>query len=76
MAGGLRPSNQLPVGATLKFKVVLALLPDAASGADLESNAQAHLDWLGSGLDALHAAVNPAEGDEGPYPVFDPLEAA
>ena len=53
VAGGLRPSNQLPVGATLKFKVVLALLPDAASGADLESNAQAHLDWLGSGLDAL-----------------------
>lgn len=53
VAGGLRPSSQLPVGATLKFKVVLALLPDAASGADLESNAQAHLDWLGSGLDAL-----------------------
>lgn len=53
VAGGLRPSNQLPVGTTLKFKVVLALLPDAASGADLESNAQAHLDWLGSGLDAL-----------------------
>jgi len=53
VAGGLRPSSQLPVGATLKFKVVLALLPDAASGADLESNAQAHLDWLGSGLEAL-----------------------
>jgi len=53
VAGGLRPSSQLPVGATLKFKVVLALLPDAASGADLESDAQAHLDWLGSGLDAL-----------------------
>lgn len=53
VAGGLRPSSQLPVGTTLKFKVVLALLPDAASGADLESNAQAHLDWLGSGLDAL-----------------------
>jgi two-component system, sensor histidine kinase LadS len=53
VAGGLRPSNQLPVGSTLKFKVVLALLPDAASGADLESDAQAHLDWLGSGLDAL-----------------------
>ena len=53
VAGGLRPSSQLPVGATLKFKVVLALLPDAASGADLESNAQAHLDWLRSGLDVL-----------------------
>ncbi len=53
VAGGLRPSSQLPVGATLKFKVVLALLPDAVSGSDLESNAQAHLDWLRSGLDAL-----------------------
>lgn len=53
VAGGLRPSSQLPVGSTLKFKVVLALLPDSASGADLESDAQAHLDWLRSGLDAM-----------------------
>lgn len=53
VAGGLRPSSQLPVGSTLKFKVVLALLPDSASSADLESDAQAHLDWLRSGLDAM-----------------------
>lgn len=53
VAGGLRPSAQLPVGATLKFKVVLALLPDAASGSELESNAQAHLDWMRGGLQTL-----------------------
>lgn len=53
VAGGLRPSSQLPVGATLKFKVVLALLPDEASASELESNARAHLDWMRSGLDSL-----------------------
>lgn len=51
VAGGLRPSSQLPVGATLRFKVVLALLP--AEGQDLQQDAQAHLDWLRNSLDEL-----------------------
>ena len=53
MAGGLRPSTQLPVGATLRFKVVAALLPDP--GLELLQNAQAHLHWLGHALDDLRA---------------------
>lgn len=51
VAGGLRPSAQLPVGATLRFKVVLALLPE--EGLELQQNAQAHLDWMLIGLDEL-----------------------
>ncbi|WP_305714612.1 7TM diverse intracellular signaling domain-containing protein [Hydrogenophaga sp.] len=51
VAGGLRPSDQLPVGATLRFKVVLALLP--AEGQDLQQDAQAHLNWLRNSLDEL-----------------------
>ncbi len=51
VAGGLRPSAQLPVGSTLKFKVVVALLPETAI--DPPEDAQAHLDWLRSSLDDL-----------------------
>ncbi len=51
VAGGLRPSLQLPVGATLKFKIVVALLPDVSP--ELQQDAQAHLDWLRQALDAL-----------------------
>ena len=42
---------QLPVGTTLKFKVVVALLPDASQ--ELQQDAQAHVDWLRKALDAL-----------------------
>lgn len=51
VASGLRPAVQLPVGATLKFKVVVALLPDESP--ELQQDAQAHLDWLRQALDAL-----------------------
>ncbi len=51
VAGGLRPSAQLPVGSTLKFKIVVALLPDPAQ--DLQQDAQAHLDWLQGAMDTL-----------------------
>jgi two-component system, sensor histidine kinase LadS len=51
VAGGLRPSVQLPVGTTLKFKIVVALLPDPTP--ELQQDAQAHLDWLRQALDAL-----------------------
>ncbi|WP_171019861.1 7TM diverse intracellular signaling domain-containing protein [Hydrogenophaga sp. 2FB] len=51
VASGLRPSLQLPVGSTLKFKIVVALLPEASQ--DLQQDAQAHLDWLRQALDAL-----------------------
>lgn len=51
VASGLRPSLQLPVGATLKFKIVVALLPDTTQ--DMQQDAQAHLDWMRQALDAL-----------------------
>lgn len=51
VAGGLRPSSQLPVGTTLHCKVVVALLPEETLG--LQENAQAHLDWLRIELDEL-----------------------
>src|SRR5690606_2095260 len=51
VAGGLRPSVQLPVGTTLKFKIVVALLPDSAP--ELQQDVQAHLAWLRQALDAL-----------------------
>lgn len=51
IAGGLRPSVQLPQGATLKFKIVVALLPDKTR--ELQQDAQAHLDWLRKALDTL-----------------------
>ena len=51
VAGGLRPSSQLPVGTTLRCKVVVALLPEETLG--LQENAQAHLDWLRIALDEL-----------------------
>jgi two-component system, sensor histidine kinase LadS len=51
VAGGLRPSVQLPVGTTLKFKLVVALLPDPSP--ELQQDAQAHLDWLRQALVAL-----------------------
>ncbi len=51
VAGGLRPSDGLPVGSTLKLKIVLALLPQ--DNVELGLNAQAHLDWLHIALDEL-----------------------
>lgn len=51
VAGGLRPSTQLPVGSTLRFKVVVALLPD--EGLNLQEDARAHLDWLRIAMDEL-----------------------
>ncbi|MDP2264412.1 MAG: 7TM diverse intracellular signaling domain-containing protein [Hydrogenophaga sp.] len=51
VAGGLRPAAQLPVGATLRFKVVAALLPDPAQ--ELHQDAQAHLDWMQTAMDEL-----------------------
>jgi diguanylate cyclase (GGDEF)-like protein len=51
VAGGLRPAVQLPVGSTLKFKVVVALLPEPTQAQP--QDAQAHLDWLRTALDAL-----------------------
>jgi len=52
VASGLRPAVQLPVGTTLKFKVVVALLPDESPELQ-QQDAQAHLDWLRQALDAL-----------------------
>jgi hypothetical protein len=39
------------VGTTLRFKIVLALLPE--EGLQLQQDAQAHLDWLHNALDEL-----------------------
>lgn len=52
LAGGLRPSTQLPVGATLRYKIVIALLPDPSI--DLPMDAQQHLAWLHDEANALH----------------------
>lgn len=51
LAGGLRPSKELPVGTTLRFKIVLALLPEDTL--QLQQDAQAHLNWLHIALDEL-----------------------
>lgn len=51
LAGGLRPSDELPVGSTLRLKIVIALLPQ--DQVELGLNAQAHLDWLHLALDEL-----------------------
>ncbi len=51
LAGGLRPSDELPVGSTLKLKIVLALLPQ--DSVELQFNAQAHLDWLQIAMEEL-----------------------
>lgn len=51
VAGGLRPATQLPIGATLKFKVVAAVLPEPTQ--ELQQDAQAHLDWLQTAMDEL-----------------------
>ena len=53
VASGLRPSDLLPVGTSLRFKVVVALLPDG--GHELQADAQAHLAWLRIALDELLA---------------------
>lgn len=53
VAGGLRPSDELPVGSTLKLKIVLALLPQ--DSVELQLNAQAHLNWLQIALDELRS---------------------
>ncbi|MDP3136703.1 MAG: 7TM diverse intracellular signaling domain-containing protein, partial [Burkholderiaceae bacterium] len=44
VARGLRPSDVLPVGTTLKFHVAVALLPDPEH--EFGHDAQAFLDWL------------------------------
>ena len=51
VAGGLRPSDELPVGSTLKLRIVLALLPQ--DDVELGLNAQAHLHWLQIAMDEL-----------------------
>jgi diguanylate cyclase (GGDEF)-like protein len=51
LASGLRPSEQLPVGSVLRYKIVLALLPD--DGHELQLEAQLHMDWLGDALSDL-----------------------
>ncbi len=51
VAGGLRPSDELPVGSTLKLRIVLALLPQ--DNVELGLNAQAHLHWLQIAMDEL-----------------------
>lgn len=48
VASGLRPSQRLPVGVTLRFRVVVALLPDASE--ELGQDANAHLEWLHQGM--------------------------
>ncbi|MCY1379464.1 hypothetical protein D9M69_671870 [compost metagenome] len=53
VASGLRPSDLLPVGTSLRFKVVVALLPDG--GHELQTDAQAHIAWLRIALDDLRA---------------------
>lgn len=52
LAGGLRPSPQLPVGAALRYKIVVALLPDPSI--DVLMDAQQHLAWLHDEANALH----------------------
>jgi len=49
VASGLRPAEALPHGATLKFHVAVALLPDR----DLD--AQGSLDWLFQAVNAMRA---------------------
>jgi two-component system, sensor histidine kinase LadS len=44
VAAGLRPSVLLPSGISLRFKVVVALLPDV--NAEPLPDAQAQLDWM------------------------------
>ncbi|HEX5737171.1 MAG TPA: 7TM diverse intracellular signaling domain-containing protein [Hydrogenophaga sp.] len=51
LAGGLRPSTQLPVGTTLRYKIVVAMLPEP--GLELLQDAQAHLQWLRGALNDL-----------------------
>lgn len=52
LAGGLCPSPRLPAGATLRYKIVIALLPDPAAGLPLD--AQQLLAWLLDEADELH----------------------
>ncbi|HSV34894.1 MAG TPA: 7TM diverse intracellular signaling domain-containing protein [Ramlibacter sp.] len=49
VAGGLRPSDALPAGTTLKFYVTVALLPDK------ELDAVGSLGWLRDALNAMRA---------------------
>lgn len=51
VASGLRPSSRLPAGTTLRFQVVVALLPDARG--ERGQDAAAHLAWLREGMDTL-----------------------
>jgi diguanylate cyclase (GGDEF)-like protein len=52
VAAGLRPSPRLPPGTTLRFQVVVALLPDTGH-AELGQDANAHMEWLRQGMLAL-----------------------
>ncbi len=51
VASGLRESDALPAGTTLKFHVAVALLPDR----DLD--AQGSLDWLLEAVNAIHSGA-------------------
>lgn len=51
VANGLRPSARLPPATTLRLRVVLALLPDAAG--EHGHDASAHLEWLHEGMRKL-----------------------
>jgi hypothetical protein len=51
VAAGLRPSDRLPAGTTLRLRVVVALLPDARG--EYSQDAEAHLRWLFEGLRLL-----------------------
>jgi two-component system, sensor histidine kinase LadS len=48
VAAGLRPSEQLPTGSSLRFKIVIALLPD--DGHALQLDSQAHMAWMRDAL--------------------------
>lgn len=52
LARGLRPTPQLPVGASLKFKIVVAMLPDEAM--DFNVDAQSLLDMMADAMEDLH----------------------
>ncbi|MBX3610805.1 MAG: diguanylate cyclase [Hydrogenophaga sp.] len=51
VADGLRPSERLPVGATLRLKIVVAMVPDTLN--ELDQDANAHIEWMRQGMLAL-----------------------
>lgn len=48
VAAGLRASPRLPPGTTLRFQVVVAMLPDTRG--ELGQDANAHLEWMRQGM--------------------------